>query len=93
MPLSCGGADVRPGGNVRYVCPQRIALPGQEAEIRLFFRVGRPDANVRIRVGVNGREIRNLKAARVNPGELQRVAVRSSELAEGSLVIDVVKEA
>ncbi len=93
MPLSLGEVNTVPGKNVRYICPQHIALPEQDTEITLYFRVSAPDANMRINVSCNGKPLQSKKAVKVNPGEMLHVKLKSSELSEGNVVIDVVKEA
>ena len=82
-----------PGRNVRYICPQRIDLNEEDNEINLYFRVKAPDEKVRISLRCNGKELAQKAAARVNPGEMEHMKIRASELCQGQLVIDVAKEA
>ncbi|MEM1483894.1 FAD-dependent oxidoreductase [Oscillospiraceae bacterium PP1C4] len=92
LPKSTGEVASVPGVNVRYICPQLIALPEQETEIKLYFRVSAPDERVRINVSCDGKLLYSKKAIKVNPGEMEHVTLKSSELSAGSVVIDVIKE-
>lgn len=83
----------QPGNNVRYICPQCIGLNGENTEVNLYFRVNAPDEKVRISVLCNDKELKTKKAIKVNPGEMEHMKVHMSELSEGNLVINVVKEA
>ena len=90
---SIGTLECRPGDNVRYICPQKIELNADESEISLYFRVSAPNENVLISLHCNNRLIKQKKALKVNPGEIEQMKVHTSELSQGSLVINVAKEA
>jgi len=92
MPTSKGTVSCEPGDNVRYICPQKIDINGEDSEISLYFRVSTPDEKVQISLQSNGRELAKKKAVKVNPGEIECMKVRTSELAGGNLVINVAKE-
>ena len=71
------------GANVRYVCPQKIALIEEQMEnVTLFFRVLRPQKNVEIVVLGDGEVIHRKKTLSVNPGEIESVEI-SNSLIEG----------
>jgi len=89
MPTSKGTVSCEPGDNVRYICPQKIDINGEDSEISLYFRVSTPDEKVQISLQSNGRELAKKKAVKVNPGEIECMKVRTSELAGGNLVINV----
>jgi len=93
MPESKGTVTCVLGNNVRYICPQKIDIDGDDSEISLYFRVNVPDENVRISLQSNGMELAKKKAVKVNPGEIEYMKVRASELTQGNLVINVSKEA
>ncbi len=93
FPSSAGMVKTVPGVNVRYICPQNIELPKDEIEIKFYFRVSEPDEKVFISISNNGKQLKTRKAIKVNPGEMERFALKSSELAAGSLSIDILKEA
>ncbi|MCL2294620.1 MAG: FAD-dependent oxidoreductase [Spirochaetes bacterium] len=103
LPQAFGSIVCVPGNNVRYVCPQTVALTNEDAKIKLYFRVQQPYAGARISANYNGREILSKKAIKVNPGEMEYVAINSASLqpplhslsAEmpGEIIISVEKEA
>ena len=69
-----------PGSNVRYLCPQSICLDSslkrnsENETVRLFFRVLAPDTEVKITAKCGEKEIKEKKALRVNPGEMEKEA-------------------
>ena len=81
-----------PGKNVRYVCPGKINLTGEELEVELYFRVKVPDERVQILATHNGKELYKKKVIKVNPGEMEKVKVLTKDLGEGCLEIQVVSE-
>ena len=93
LPKPKGTIICEPGNNVRYICPQRISLTGEDSNINLYFRVSAPDKDVQISLCCNGKELAKKKAVRVNPGEMEHLKVRASELSFGKLVVSVTKEA
>ncbi|MBR5044653.1 MAG: FAD-dependent oxidoreductase, partial [Clostridia bacterium] len=62
-----------PEGNVRYICPQRIS---PDAPATLFFRAAKPQKGATVRVLADGREIASRKLIKINPGEMEKVAVK-----------------
>jgi hypothetical protein len=93
LPAATGTVSCRPGGSVRYICPQRIDLNGEDTGVTLYFRVSAPDENVSISLCCNGKELRKRQAVKVNPGEIEQMKINTAELAPGELVINVTKEA
>lgn len=93
LPETVGTVECVSGNNVRYICPQKIDLHDQDSTINLYFRVSAPDKAVTMVLSCNGKEISKKKSIKVSPGEMEKMTVNSSELSEGKLVIDVVKEA
>ena len=82
------------GKNVRYVCPQNIALKGEKEDIRLYFRVCEPAKNVRIEMrSASGVLLHGHKAVKVSPGEMECISIGAHMLPEEGLHIDVVQEA
>lgn len=82
----------KPGKNVSYICPHRIAVSGEDADINLYFRVGAPDRDVTIKAVCGGKVLAARKAVRVNPGEMEHVTVKANELDGDEITIDVTKE-
>ena len=66
-----------PEGNVRYVCPQRIA---PDSPATLFFRAAKPEKGAVVRVLADGREIASRKLIKINPGEMEKVTVKPEDI-------------
>ena len=66
-----------PEGNVRYVCPQRIA---PDSPATLFFRAAKPEKGAVVRVLADGREISSRKLIKINPGEMEKVTVKPEDI-------------
>lgn len=77
LPEPVRTVHVSAGDDVRYVCPHRLSLGGEE-RVRLYFRVSRPAKGVRIRAVSGGRVLAERKAFSVNPGEMERLDVTVS---------------
>ena len=92
LPETIDSVECVSGNNIRYICPQKIALSGEEKEVVLYFRVNMPDANVLISLSCNGKELKRKKVVKVNPGEMEFIKIRTLDLSPGSLTIDVIKE-
>lgn len=92
LPTTIGTVTCDPGNNVRYICPQRIDLNGEDAEISLYFRVIAPDERALISISCNGKELVRKKVVKVNPGEMEYLKICAADLAQGCLVINVVGE-
>lgn len=87
FPQQCSRVTCTPGNNVRYICPQCIDLTEEDAEVTLYFRVLSPDHKVRISAKSGGTEIAFRPVVKVNPGEMEHITVKTSQL-QGDLVID-----
>lgn len=93
LPPAKGTVSCIAGTNVRYVCPQRIELGDEDGEITLYFRVSTPQAKVRIRAGQEDRELCGKKAIKVNPGEMEHLAIKNKDIKPGNITVSIVKEA
>ena len=93
LPLAQGSVSCAAGTNVRYVCPQRIDLCGEDREVTLYFRVAAPQAKVRLSAVQEGRELRGKKQIKVNPGEMEHLTVKSGDIKPGNLTVSIAKEA
>lgn len=80
-----------PGENVRYLCPQQVALDGENAAFKLFFRVLSPQNDVVITAKAGEKELIHVRKQRVNPGEMEFVELSAENLAD-DIVVQVVKE-
>lgn len=87
-----------PGSNVRYLCPQSICLDSslkrnsENETVRLFFRVLAPDTEVKITAKCGEKEIKEKKALRVNPGEMESIEI-PLHLVIGDVTVEIEKEA
>ena len=81
------------GQGVRYVCPHRLTLTGEEISVPLYFRVLQPDDTaVTLRAFCGDKILATKKVRRVSPGEMENLKVKLSEVT-GDVTIEVVKEA
>lgn len=80
------------GNNIRYICPQSIAVSDEDDKVCLYFRVLHPELNVRITATSGGKIIASKKAIKVNPGEIEHLTVSTTDLCNDGVTIDVVKE-
>ena len=91
FPEKSGVANCITGENVRYLCPQNIELTQENQKVTLYFRVLRPDENVRLVAESNGEIIASKKEFRVSPGEMCNITVNTDQIKEG-VTVSVVKE-
>lgn len=83
--------DCVPGTNVRYLCPQRIVLNGENDDVTLYFRVLSPDGAVSIAAANGETELARKGAPRVNPGEMQNIKISTGNLKAGNVTVCVEK--
>ena len=82
-----------PGENVRYLCPQKLAVSeGENDAADVFFRVSAPERGVRIKARDGEKQLLELKRQRVNPGEMEHVKIPMAQIAGDEVTVDVVKE-
>ena len=82
-----------PGKNVRYLCPQKLAVTeGENEPTDVFFRVLSPKRGVRIQVRDSEKTLSEAKRQRVNPGEMEHVRIRSDQITGDEVIVDAVKE-
>jgi len=79
------------GNNVRYLCPQRIAVTDDMETTRLFFRVLAPELDVVLRVKCGDKVLSEKRELRVNPGEMCHVDVKGADVNDQDIVVEVVK--
>lgn len=79
-----------PGANVRYLCPHKVKVAGEDETVRLFFRVTAPDKNVMLVVKSGENILSRKKELRVNPGEMCHVDVKISEITGDDVTVEVV---
>ncbi len=90
FPEIKGEAVCKAGTNVRYVCPQKIALSDEAEKVNLYFRVLAPQRDVTLRVKCGDTVLAQKKEFRVNPGEMNSIAVNTADVTGGEIVVEVV---
>ena len=91
FPEKTGEVNCVTGENVRYVCPQTISLSKTPEKITLYFRVLKPDQNVKLVASSGLEELASKKEFRVSPGEMCSITIDSSKI-KGDVIVSVVKE-
>lgn len=91
FPEKTGEVNCVTGENVRYVCPQTISLSKTPEKITLYFRVLKPDQNVKLVASSGLEELATKKEFRVSPGEMCSITIDSSKI-KGDVIVSVVKE-
>ena len=92
FPTRKGEAVCKAGQNVRYICPQTIALSDEAEKVTLYFRVLSPERDVTLRVRCGDKVLAQKKEFRVNPGEMNSIVVDTSDVSGGEIVVEAVKE-
>ncbi len=91
LPAASGNVKCITGRNVRYLCPQHIALSGQQETVSLYFRVLQPEQNVRLVARCGDTVVARKKEFRVNPGEMNHILVDTGKLT-GDVTVEVIRE-
>ena len=91
FPEKTGEVNCVTGENVRYVCPQTISISKTPEKITLYFRVLKPDQNVKLVASSGLEELASKKEFRVSPGEMCSITIDSSKI-KGDVIVSVVKE-
>lgn len=92
IPATVKTVENVPGENVRYLCPQSIAVPEEPEKVSLYFRVLHPDQNVTIVAKSGDKVLASKKTKRVNPGEMEHIDFNTDGITE-NVTVEVVKEA
>lgn len=92
FPEKTGTAKCVTGENVRYLCPHEIELNKESQKVTLYFRVLKPDENVKLVATSGGELIASKKEFRVSPGEMCSITVDTLKIVDNMVVVSVVKE-
>lgn len=87
LPENKRVARCQAGNGIRYVVPQKIVLDGSEDEITLNFRVLAPGKATALKANQEQTELTCRNVRRVSPGEMERLTVKASALAENTLAV------
>lgn len=82
--------DIINGKNIRYTCPQKIAICKEIEDINIYFRVISPVLNAQIRVLYNDKQIYQKKLIKVNPGEMEILTLKTDIInkLQGDIIIE-----
>lgn len=92
FPAKQKEVECKTGNNVRYVCPHKLVISGEEEKVTLFFRVLQPSSNVKLVVKSGDAIIATKKEIRVNPGEMCSLTVNTANVTSDDITVEVVKE-
>jgi hypothetical protein len=77
------------GRNVRYLCPQTIAVSSEDETVSLYFRVLQPELNVTLTASCGDTILAKHKEFRVNPGEMCHINIQTAQLTGDAVTVDV----
>ena len=92
LPRSERTVACRTGGNVRYLCPQKLCVSGQGEKVPVYFRVLHPEQNVVLVARCGDQVLARHKEFRVNPGEMNHMELDTSLLTGDEVTVEVLKE-
>lgn len=91
FPAKKGSVSCAAGDNVRYICPQSIAVSDEAEKISLYFRVTKPELDVTLVAKCGDTVIAKKNEFRVNPGEMNRITVDPSLITGNEITVEVIK--
>ncbi len=91
LPKSKKTVVCKTGRNVRYVCPHKIAVTGEDEKVTLYFRALSPEEKVKLVVKSGEEVIAMKKELRVNPGEMCSVKIDTAKV-DTDVIVEIVKE-
>ena len=92
MPETVRRVEVSAGSNIRYLCPQVIDIPKENAKIKLYFRVIYPDRDVKIAASSGNSVIAKRSSKVVNPGEMETIQIDTEKAAGDNVKVEVIAE-
>ncbi|MBR5222536.1 MAG: FAD-dependent oxidoreductase [Clostridia bacterium] len=92
LAKSEGNANLVTGNNVRYLCPQSIEKTGKDEKVSVYFRVLKPEFNVKLVARCGDKVIAQKREFRVNPGEMNHVNIPLAEVEGNEITVEVIKE-
>ncbi len=90
LPACVKKVNAIPGNNVRYLCPSCVDVSGEDEEVTFFFRVLQPQKSVVLQVKSNNEIIAKKKARLVNPGEMENITIKTSNISGTSVEVEIV---
>ena len=92
LPETRKTVELKPGRNVRYLCPSVIHCQDGAEKAEIYFRVLSPEENVILTARSGNDTVARQKEFRVNPGEMNHVTVRIGDITADVLTVEVLKE-
>ncbi len=80
------------GRNVRYLCPQTIAVTPDDEKVSVYFRVLQPELKVKLVARCGDKVVAQHKEYRVNPGEMNHIVFQTADLIGNTVTVEVIKE-
>ena len=84
--------EIKNGVGVNYTVPQRVRKNGLEKTLEVFFRTNKVRGKSLIKVCSNGKELISYKRDHMAPGEMEKLIIPSSLLADVTDAIEVFVE-
>ena len=91
FPAKTGAIKCVTGENVRYLCPHGLTLSTEAEKVTLYFRVLRPDENVKLVAKCGDTVLASKFEFRVSPGEMCNLTVDTQKIIGDEIVVSVVK--
>lgn len=92
FPSSSKVVNCVTGNNVRYLCPHKIGICNENEKVTLYFRVLKPDTNVKLIAKSGENVIASKFEFRVSPGEMCNITVETAKITTDDITVEVVKE-
>ncbi|SHK15816.1 Thioredoxin reductase [Caminicella sporogenes DSM 14501] len=83
------------GKGIRYIVPQKVRIDNIDKELEVFMRVDNVYSDMKMKVSIDGKEIKCIKKKHLAPGEMERVKINKEDLLalEGEqIIISLEKE-
>ncbi len=80
------------GSNVRYLCPQSMAITEDAGKTDVYFRVLQPELNVTLIARCQDKVIAKKKEFRVNPGEMNHLIIDPALVEGKEIIVEAIKE-
>ncbi|MBQ8590331.1 MAG: FAD-dependent oxidoreductase [Firmicutes bacterium] len=71
--------EVKPGTGVRYVCPQKVVLDGEE-DVTLYFRTTAPGRKTTLKVCDENGELAKRTLTATSPGTMEHLVIKADQL-------------
>ena len=86
--------EIEKGNGVRYTVPQKIEVTDNNADVKVYFRVGKVFTDVILKAYIGDEIVANSKKRKMAPGEMEFITVKKSILDKnpcGKLKIEIME--